>query len=115
MSDADAESPPQEFWLFYADTGYVTFASNIPGSHVTLFAPNGEVLPLCVDRCWFHDGERDYRWVFSHDRPLYEGDMFVFATTDRVRVGLVSGGEIKPVLMAIEVRRGPNGEPEGLL
>lgn len=79
---------------FVVEPHLIVVHSDEPGSHVTLFGPDGQKLPFRMDASAFDDKAKRYRWAFTFDGAFRPGDLFVFATVDRDVAGQVKDGGI---------------------
>lgn len=101
-----------EVSLFHYASGAIIHSSNLPGAYATLFSPTNEKLEFDLERSSFNDSMKVYLWAFRYNAPLQANDRFVFATSDRVRVGLVlSDGVIRAISLPVDVVRGDEGKP----
>lgn len=100
--------------MFQRRPGLVLFSSNLPGSHVTLFGPNGK-LRFRNDASHFDDVHRSYTWAFEWTESFDNGTQFVFATSERTVVGEVMDGDVRVIDKRVDVTRDESGKPLQLL
>ena len=90
--------------------GLISFSSDFPGNHATMFGPNGEKLAFRADASSFNDAARSYTWAFDVG-PVVDGDTFVFATVDKTVVGVKTFDGFLVGSKAVAVARDKIGKP----
>ena len=96
---------------FTARPGLLLHESNLPGNFATMFAPDGNKLLPRSDGSSANDAARRYVWAFAWDAPLVEGQVFVFATSDRAIAAVVEEGKLVVGDGVVSVKRYKDGNP----
>lgn len=95
---------------FTARPGIILHESNLPGNFATMFAPDGNKLLPRSDASTANDLTRRYVWAFVWDKPLVDGQVFVFATADREVAAVVVEGKLASG-GPVAVKRYKDGNP----